>query len=73
MVAAKLSGTPVAKQLSRLEASKKRWKAKHAQLKAQMRRMENQVRAVEKSRAQWRAKAEQAQAALKKTLRSNPR
>ncbi len=73
VVAAEVSGTPVGKQLTRLAESKNRWKAKYAQLKAEVRRMENQVRAVEKSRAQWRAKAEQAQADLKKTPLSDPR
>lgn len=42
------------------ERSRDQWKVKHHELKKQLKKEQNQVRAVEKSRAGWRAKAEAA-------------
>lgn len=52
--------SPVGKLLPFFHNSRDRWKAKHHELKRQLKREQNQVRAVEKSRAVWRHKAEAA-------------
>ena len=47
------------------------WREKYGNLKSNVRKMENQVRAVERSRQKWRQRAEDAEAELrelKKTI-----
>jgi chromosome segregation ATPase len=52
--------SPVGKLLAFFRDSRDRWKAKHHELKRQLKREQNQLRAVEKSRATWRDKAQTA-------------
>lgn len=52
--------SPVRKLLRFFQNSRDQWKAKHQELKKQLKKEQNQVRAVEKSRAAWREKAEAA-------------
>ena len=49
--------SPVRKLLSFFRRSRDRWKAKSLDLKQQLKKEQNQVRAVTKSRAAWRDKA----------------
>ena len=44
------------------ESSRNQWKAKHHEVKKQLKLAQNQIRAVEKSRAKWRQDAENAAA-----------
>jgi len=52
--------SPVRKLLPFFQTSRNRWKARSQQLKQELKKEQNQVRAVEKSRAAWRDKAEAA-------------
>jgi septal ring factor EnvC (AmiA/AmiB activator) len=52
--------SPVRKLVAFFEKSRDGWKAKHRELKKQLKKEQNQVRAVERSRAAWRRKAEDA-------------
>lgn len=54
--------SPVRKLVRFFESSRDRWKAKHHELKKQLKLAQNQIRAVEKSRAKWRQEAENARA-----------
>jgi len=53
----RLYKSPVRKLLPFFQNSRDRWKAKHQELKRQLKKEQNQVRAVEKSRDAWRDKA----------------
>jgi chromosome segregation ATPase len=52
--------SPLRKLLPFFQKSRNRWKARSQQLKQQLKKEQNQVRAVEKSRTAWRDKAEAA-------------
>ena len=52
--------SPVRKLVTFFERSRDGWKAKCRELKKQLKKEQNQVRAVERSRAAWRKKAEDA-------------
>ena len=52
--------SPVRKLLSFFQKSRDRWKARSHDLKRQLKKEQNQVRAVEKSRGAWREKAKTA-------------
>lgn len=52
--------SPIKKLLKFFATSRDDWKAKHHQLRLQLKKEQNQVRAVEKSREQWRSRAEAA-------------
>ena len=56
--------SPMGKLTAFFGRSRDRWKAKHHELKKQLKKEQNQVRAVEKSRAAWRQQAEDAQQQL---------
>jgi len=56
--------SPVGKLMAFFQHSRDGWKAKHHELKKQLKKEQNQVRAVEKSRAAWRQKAEDSQQQL---------
>ena len=74
--------SPVRKLMVFFQKSRDQWKAKHHELKTQLKLEQNQVRAVEKSRENWRQRAvlaerEQARlaqeiASLKKSLTTRP-
>ena len=75
----KVFRSPVTKLVKFFESSRDDWKAKHHQLKRQLKLEQNQVRAVEKSREAWRTRAEVAEqrvreleAALGETKRPSP-
>jgi predicted ribosome quality control (RQC) complex YloA/Tae2 family protein len=53
--------SPLRKLVLFFQNSRDQWKAKHHELKRELKKEQNQVRAVEKSRAQWRSKAEAAE------------
>ena len=53
--------SPVLKLLKFFSTSRDGWKEKHHQVKRQLKKEQNQVRAVEKSREGWRRRAEAAQ------------
>jgi septal ring factor EnvC (AmiA/AmiB activator) len=50
--------SPVHKLVAFFRSSRDKWKAKHQELKKELKRAQNQARAVEKSRARWRQDAE---------------
>lgn len=50
--------SPLRKLVVFFERSRDGWKAKYQEIKARLKKEQNQVRAVERSRASWRAKAE---------------
>jgi len=50
--------SPVRKLVAFFKRSRDRWKAKYQEMKKQLKKEQNQVRAVEQSRAAWRKKAE---------------
>ncbi len=52
--------SPLGKLLPVFQKSRDRWKAKHHQLKRQLKKEQNQRRAVEKSRAAWRERTQAA-------------
>lgn len=52
--------SPIRKLVRSFESSRDRWKAKHHEVKKQLKLAQNQIRAVEKSRAKWRQDAEHA-------------
>lgn len=52
--------SPVSKLLKFFVTSRDGWKAKHHQVKRQLKKEQNQVQAVEKSREEWRRRAETA-------------
>lgn len=52
--------SPVQKLVSFFQRSRDRWKDKCHELKRQLKKEQNQVRAVEKSRVAWRDKAQAA-------------
>jgi uncharacterized protein (DUF3084 family) len=54
--------SPPRKLVRFFESSRNQWKAKHHQVKKQLKLAQNQIRAVEKSRAKWRQHAEKAAA-----------
>ncbi len=74
--------SPLRKLVRFFESSRDQWKAKHHEVKKQLKLAQNQIRAVEKSRAKWRKDAENAGTeaaglrteleALKKRLRLMP-
>lgn len=53
--------SPVSKLLKFFSTSRDGWKEKHHEVKRQLKKEQNQVRAVEKSREAWRRRAETAQ------------
>jgi hypothetical protein len=57
--------SPVRKLLEVFRTGRDTWKAKYQRLKAEIKLMENQVRAVEKSREQWRARSRAAEERIK--------
>jgi hypothetical protein len=54
--------SPLRKLVRFFESSRDKWKAKHHEVKKQLKLSQNQIRAVEKSRARWRQDAENARA-----------
>ena len=54
--------SPLRKLVRFFESSRDQWKAKHHEVKKQLKLSQNQIRAVEKSRAKWRQDAENASA-----------
>lgn len=50
--------SPAHKLIKFFRSSRDNWKTKHQQVKKQLKRAQNQVRAVEKSRARWRQEVE---------------
>jgi|TARA_Y100000310_G_C20636918_1_gene791680 uncharacterized protein (DUF3084 family) len=54
--------SPLRKLVRFFESSRDKWKAKHHEVKKQLKLAQNQIRAVEKSRAKWRQDAENASA-----------
>ncbi len=54
--------SPLRKLVRFFESSRNQWKAKHHEVKKQLKLAQNQIRAVEKSRAKWRQDAENAAA-----------
>ena len=52
--------SPLRKLVRFFESSRDKWKAKHHEVKKQLKLSQNQIRAVEKSRARWRQDAENA-------------
>ena len=50
--------SPLRKLVRFFESSRDKWKAKHHEVKKQLKLAQNQIRAVEKSRAKWRQDAE---------------
>ena len=52
--------SPLRKLVRFFESSRDKWKAKHQEVKKQLKLAQNQIRAVEKSRAKWRQEAESA-------------
>ena len=53
--------SPVAKLLKFFESSRDGWKDRHHEVRRQLKKEQNQVRAVEKSREAWRTRAESAE------------
>ncbi len=54
--------SPLRKLVRFFKSSRDKWKAKHHEVKKQLKLSQNQIRAVEKSRARWRQDAEKARA-----------
>jgi uncharacterized protein (DUF3084 family) len=54
--------SPLRKLVRFFESSRNQWKAKHHEVKKQLKLAQNQIRAVEKSRAKWRQDAKNAAA-----------
>ena len=52
--------SPAHKLIKFFRSSRDNWKAKHQQVKKELKLAQNQVRAVEKSRSKWRQDAENA-------------
>ena len=50
--------SPLRKLVRFFESSRDKWKAKHHEVKKQLKLAQNQIRAVEKSRAKWRQDVE---------------
>ena len=74
----KVFKSPVVKLLKFFESSRDGWKERHHEVKRQLKKEQNQVRAVEKSREAWRTRAESAErrvrdleAALSETKRQS--
>ena len=51
--------SPIRKLLNFFETSRDKWKEKHHDVKAKLKKEQNQVRAVENSRERWRKQAEE--------------
>jgi len=51
--------SPLRKLARFFEKSRDQWKAKHHQLKAVVKRLENRIRFLEKSKAHWKSRAEE--------------
>jgi chromosome segregation ATPase len=58
----KTYSSPMRKLVRFFEKSRDQWKAKHHQLKADLKRRENRVRFLEQSQAQWKRRAKAAEA-----------